>query len=194
MKKMLLAAAAAIGFAALAQPASAATIVVTPGGSGTLVFTENTATAEFGNAFTAATASFSNIFGFTLLEAATLTLGGVSTSQVRMGNTVLADLDLATASVGAFAFSGPNGGDNNENFTLSSQLTNRVFAPGSYTITVTGDVDTASLANPARFSGFLTFNNASAVPEPTTWAMMLVGFGAVGYSMRNRPNRKVQLA
>jgi hypothetical protein len=26
----------------------------------------------------------------------------------------------------------------------------------------------------------------SAVPEPTTWAMMLVGFGAVGYSMRRR--------
>jgi hypothetical protein len=25
---------------------------------------------------------------------------------------------------------------------------------------------------------------ASAVPEPTTWAMMLIGFGAVGYSMR----------
>jgi hypothetical protein len=33
---------------------------------------------------------------------------------------------------------------------------------------------------------------ASAVPEPTTWAMMLVGFGAVGYSMRKRPARKLQ--
>jgi hypothetical protein len=26
----------------------------------------------------------------------------------------------------------------------------------------------------------------SAVPEPATWAMMLIGFGAVGYSMRRR--------
>jgi hypothetical protein len=26
----------------------------------------------------------------------------------------------------------------------------------------------------------------SAVPEPATWAMMLMGFGAVGYSMRRR--------
>jgi hypothetical protein len=34
----------------------------------------------------------------------------------------------------------------------------------------------------------------SAVPEPGTWAMMLVGFGAVGYSMRKRPNRKLQVA
>jgi hypothetical protein len=24
------------------------------------------------------------------------------------------------------------------------------------------------------------------VPEPSTWAMMLVGFGAVGHSMRRR--------
>jgi hypothetical protein len=26
----------------------------------------------------------------------------------------------------------------------------------------------------------------SAVPEPTSWAMMLIGFGAVGYSMGGR--------
>lgn len=26
------------------------------------------------------------------------------------------------------------------------------------------------------------------VPEPATWAMMLFGFGAVGYSMRRRRN------
>ena len=28
--------------------------------------------------------------------------------------------------------------------------------------------------------------NAAAVPEPATWAMMLLGFGAVGFSMRRR--------
>jgi hypothetical protein len=33
----------------------------------------------------------------------------------------------------------------------------------------------------------LRFGGVSAVPEPTTWAMMLIGFGAVGYSMRRRP-------
>ena len=26
----------------------------------------------------------------------------------------------------------------------------------------------------------------SAVPEPASWAMMLLGFGAIGYSMRRR--------
>jgi hypothetical protein len=34
----------------------------------------------------------------------------------------------------------------------------------------------------------------SAIPEPTTWAMMLIGFGAVGYSMRKRTSRQLQLA
>ncbi len=33
---------------------------------------------------------------------------------------------------------------------------------------------------------------SGAVPEPTTWAMMLLGFGAVGYSMRRK--RKVTYA
>jgi len=37
-----------------------------------------------------------------------------------------------------------------------------------------------------------TTGATGAVPEPTTWAMMLIGFGAVGVSMRRR--KKVQLA
>lgn len=31
----------------------------------------------------------------------------------------------------------------------------------------------------------------AAVPEPATWALMLVGFGAVGYAMRKRPTVRV---
>lgn len=33
----------------------------------------------------------------------------------------------------------------------------------------------------------------SAVPEPGTWAMMLVGFGAVGYAMRRRARTTVSV-
>jgi hypothetical protein len=35
--------------------------------------------------------------------------------------------------------------------------------------------------------------NPTVVPEPATWAMMLVGFGAVGYSMRKQPKVHAQL-
>ncbi len=34
----------------------------------------------------------------------------------------------------------------------------------------------------------------TAVPEPATWAMMLVGFGAVGYSLRRRSGYRVAQA
>jgi len=34
---------------------------------------------------------------------------------------------------------------------------------------------------------------AAAIPEPGTWAMMLVGFGAVGYAMRRRPRTTVSV-
>ncbi len=34
---------------------------------------------------------------------------------------------------------------------------------------------------------------ASAVPEPTTWAMMLLGLGGVGVAMRRRPTTRVRI-
>ena len=41
------------------------------------------------------------------------------------------------------------------------------------------------LANPGyRFTSAQAF--AASVPEPGTWAMMLGGFGAVGFAMRRR--------
>jgi hypothetical protein len=54
--------------------------------------------------------------------------------------------------------------------------------PGSFTLTVQGTPGTQN----GSFGGTLAFAAASAVPEPSTWAMMLIGFGAVGYSMRRR--------
>lgn len=37
-----------------------------------------------------------------------------------------------------------------------------------------------------RFQSSIQFNAVAAVPEPATWAMMLFGFGVVGFSMRRR--------
>jgi len=39
----------------------------------------------------------------------------------------------------------------------------------------------------ASYSGTLSFGGATAaVPEPATWGLMLLGFGAVGFSMRRK--------
>jgi hypothetical protein len=51
---------------------------------------------------------------------------------------------------------------------------------GQYTLTIQGTRGTTG-----SFGGNVAFS-ASAVPEPATWGMMLLGFGAVGFAMRRR--------
>ena len=51
--------------------------------------------------------------------------------------------------------------------------------PGTYTLNINGHFN----GDRSSFGGDVTF---AAVPEPATWAMMLIGFGAVGFSMRRR--------
>ena len=52
---------------------------------------------------------------------------------------------------------------------------------GNYTLTVQG----RPAALNSGFTGQLVFRAAtSAVPEPGTWAMMLLGMGAVGWALR----------
>jgi hypothetical protein len=55
-----------------------------------------------------------------------------------------------------------------------------------------GDIRYFVLSNSFILAHNLTLGQAStaAVPEPSTWAMMLVGFGAVGFSMRRARRAK----
>jgi hypothetical protein len=75
---------------------------------------------------------------------------------------------------------------NNKNFTIVSRgnpelltITQRVYQ-GTQTIQVAGQ----SQPN-GTYSGTLAFA-AGGVPEPTTWALMILGFGVVGFAMRNK--------
>ena len=56
-------------------------------------------------------------------------------------------------------------------FFVASGFDNNDF--GQYSLVVSGQ-------------GTATFNNIAAVPEPATWAMMLVGFGGMGVVLRRR--------
>jgi choice-of-anchor C domain-containing protein len=67
----------------------------------------------------------------------------------------------------------------------------------NFTFTATGAATTLSFASDTSegaFGAALDAVSVSAVPEPTTWAMMLGGFGMVGYSMRAARRRKTALA
>ena len=45
-----------------------------------------------------------------------------------------------------------------------------------------------------RLTDSLVTVNPLAAPEPATWAMMLIGFGAVGFAMRRKRSQQRPLA
>ncbi|KQS04194.1 hypothetical protein ASG11_07965 [Sphingomonas sp. Leaf357] len=55
-------------------------------------------------------------------------------------------------------------------------------------------VNALTYANTSTASIYRQFANAGAVPEPATWAMMIMGFGLVGGAMRRRAAPKVSFA
>jgi hypothetical protein len=61
----------------------------------------------------------------------------------------------------------------------------KLLAPGSYTEEITGTVNVAKLG----IGGTVT---TSAVPEPSTWAMLVLGFAGLGYAAFRR-NAKGQV-
>lgn len=44
----------------------------------------------------------------------------------------------------------------------------------------------ASYSSQGEFDNFTLATAISAAPEPGTWAMMLIGFAAIGWAMRRR--------
>ncbi|MBW8297268.1 MAG: PEPxxWA-CTERM sorting domain-containing protein [Sphingopyxis sp.] len=57
---------------------------------------------------------------------------------------------------------------------------------------VKGSIDNVRISNVALSGNQLGFfsDGVSAVPEPTTWAMMLMGFGLIGGVLRSEKRRR----
>lgn len=65
--------------------------------------------------------------------------------------------------------------------TTQAYLDNYTFGVGNYTIAYSGNVK----GRPASVGSSVTFALA-AVPEPASWALMVAGFGMVGFAARRR--------
>ena len=58
----------------------------------------------------------------------------------------------------------------------------------------TEGADFVTLDDPTGWSNATLYTTGSGVPEPATWAMMLLGFGAAGTAMRRSRRRTTALA
>jgi hypothetical protein len=177
MNKLLLAVCGS-ALAVCAQPAFAAESV-----EGVVNFTNAQGNQTLNGTFGATKNSdggFTDVFVFTLVELfqGTITIK----TESKVGNVSFGDINLGPITINGITIprtSGPN--LTNETFTIAGITLNQ----GENTISVGGNV-VSRVGGTAQYNGSVALTAASAVPEPATWAMMLFGFGAIGYSMRSR--------
>ena len=85
---------------------------------------------------------------------------------------------LVTGTGGPFNLIEINDDGINEFWRLANPVT---LDPGQYTLTINGNN-----SGVGSLGGSITIRSAVAVPEASTWAMMLLGFGAIGFAYRRR--------
>jgi hypothetical protein len=180
MRRLLLAAAGAMalvgGAAANAGPVISGPVgplppaVTTPG------------TFIIGSNLSAGPGTFSDMFTFTILGTAPELFNGQVTSQEFPSNTNNINFTSLLLD-GVSVFTKTSSDPNPESWSILNPI---LLSAGSHTITVGGTLN----GTVGSYVG--NFNVAAAVPEPATWAMMLLGFGAMGMVIRRR--RKPVLA
>ena len=148
-------------------------------------FTGATGSGTFGNNG-GLVGTFTNVFTFVVTSRGVL---AADFSNAASSNNGLTDIDFTGATLtgngGTFSFTKLVG----EPLALTELwgVTPLNVTPGTYTLTVTG----RSFGTPATYAGNF---NIGAVPEPATWAMMMVGVGAVGGALRRRKRVSVSFA
>jgi hypothetical protein len=173
--RTLLAASAACVAATTAVPASAATLLFQLSGGRNITFQlDSNPAPNSSQSFLGEQAVFNAVPG---------TINGVAStiSTISFGTGIFANLsitapglDFTQFSTGGPLFSGPGSAP--------------VFAPGTFQLT--------NPFFPASNSTLVISQQATAaVPEPSTWAMMLLGFGFIGGAMRTaKRQHKVTVA
>lgn len=176
MNKLALLAAGVASLAA-AAPAQSATVLFTSGTNINLVERDGV----FSGAFEAVAIEdgpdpwFMSTFTFT-----TPFSGNAIASAISIALNDLSNIDFVS-----IAINGTNGtvinGQRDQAFTSS------VLVPGGVnTLSLVGRLNPPTGQGSAGFGGNVTFAAANAVPEPATWAMFIMGFGALGFGLRRR--------
>lgn len=159
MKKYLLAATGALALSFSAN-ANAALVINITGASGT--FGNNPVTSPtFSDTATFITPIGYNLVGATITSILT---GGNPATNINFTSVTLNGVNFVTGSFGNVEF---------------RSLQNLLMVPGgTNTLSVAG-----SAGRSASYSGTLSF---AAVPEPSTWLLMIFGVGIAGAALRRR--------
>lgn len=160
-KQLLLICSLALSSAFASVPANAQALLFEVSGSRSATFTLDSSTPDsFNSSFIGDQIFFNDVAG---------TFGGsAGTGDISFGTFLISAFQIQSDNLGFTQFVGPalfTGPASNPTFNLGTfNLTSIVS--GNSTITISQAV--------------------TAVPEPGTWAMMLLGFGAVGFAVRRR--------
>lgn len=119
--------------------------------------------------------SFTDTGTFTTPDGFNTVTGTISTAFNMMDPATNIDFTSVLLNGSPFTLT-PNG-----TFEFGSLPLNLIVPGGTNTLTVNG-----TTTGNAAYSGTLTFGMRSALPEPGTWAMMLLGFGMIGAGMRRK--------
>jgi hypothetical protein len=174
MRKSVLAvlSASAMALAGIATSANAASVVTGPVPS---VLTPP-ASAIFGANVTGGPTSFNDTFTFTV--AGTPGAANAQVSTILLNGSQNINFSSITLDGNAFVKTSADGTTTEVPETWA--LLNPVLVGiGTHTINVMGNL----IGPNGSYSGTL---NVQAVPEPASWAMMLIGFGAMGLAVRRR--------
>lgn len=195
MKTVALAAAAAL--VGIAAPASAATIVQNDFNSGAGGFTLS------GNTYLANGALYAPCCGtdptntntFVAFGGGNQPSGTASTSFLTViGSVYTVMFNYATLGGGSDPLTVTAGGITQSPFSANATNNPIVFQTGTFQFTATTRTSTLSFTSAGTNNADAIIDNVSvtgAVPEPATWAMMLLGFSMVGFGLRSRRAGKV---
>jgi opacity protein-like surface antigen len=167
MKKLLVGAALAVSMLAAAPAANAAQYINLPAPAA-----DGTVSGIFGND-AIAKGAFTNTFNFTFPGAG---FGGSTISSVLTGLGNATNIDFSSVKLNGVEFIIASTG-----VFESRYLSDLVITGGPQQLIVQG-----TSGGNGSYAGTLSFAPSAAVPEPATWAMMIIGFTGAGVAIRRR--------
>lgn len=177
---------AVAGAVAIAAPAQAAVVVSYP--DGPIVALTTADGIQFDGTFRAdlvddglGTPTFASAFSFWVPDS-----GEVGIAAISIRTTEGSNVDFTSGWLnGTTAFTITNG-------IVDMASISSVIGSGWNSFTLDGTLNAPDGGGTGGFGGDVSFA-LGVVPEPATWALFILGFGAVGHSMRRRSS-KVRVA